>query len=149
MDHISTNGSTKIYLDSARLASSRVVDESGNAESYAQRSSSHALQSRSAPKNSHVAESASLHFRAAPLDASTAETAYESDQMNMTPVISDNVLSVGYEGSTKTLRVAFRSGGVYDYFGIEQSIFDRMLQPHPWRSVGRIVKAHPFRRVAG
>lgn len=68
--------------------------------------------------------------------------------MEMSPVISDNVLAVGYESSTHTMRVAFRSGGVYDYYGVDLQLFESMLLPHPWRRLGDRVKAHPYRRVS-
>lgn len=58
--------------------------------------------------------------------------------MQMHPVISDNVKAVGYDPDTSTLRVHFRKSRlVYDYYGAPAWIFDRMLQPHPWRVVGR------------
>ena len=98
------------------------------------------------PPNQPAAAEPSLHFgQRGSLRA--LNIAHESDQMDMTPVISDNVLAVGYESATSTLRVAFRSGGVYDYSGVDEPIFARMLQPHPWRAVGRLVKAHPYRQV--
>jgi hypothetical protein len=67
--------------------------------------------------------------------------------MNMTRVISDNIFAVGYDPNSETLRVQFRSGGTYDYSGVSESLYLQMLQPHPWRSVGGLVKAHPYRRV--
>lgn len=67
--------------------------------------------------------------------------------MNLTPVISENVRAFGYDPSTATLRIAFRSGGVYDYFDVHPSLAERMLQPHPWRRVGESIKAHLYRRV--
>jgi len=39
--------------------------------------------------------------------------------MERTPVKSSNVDSVGYEEGTKTLEVGFKSGGVYQYAGVE------------------------------
>lgn len=68
--------------------------------------------------------------------------------MNMTPVISDNVAFVGYNYSTLVLRVIFRSGGTYDYSGIPANLYEAMLRPHPWRRVGRQIRAHRGHRVA-
>lgn len=68
--------------------------------------------------------------------------------MNMRPVTSTNVLAVGYEPSSRRLRVQFRSGGVYDYLGIGPHLFEQMLLPYPWRRVGHAVKAHPCVKVA-
>ena len=70
------------------------------------------------------------------------------EMMVMHPVISDNVRSVGYDAATGTMRVAFRSGGVYDYYNVEPALFELMLQPHPWRRIGSRVRAHRYRRVA-
>jgi len=42
--------------------------------------------------------------------------------MNMTPIAnSSNVKAVGYDEDTKTLRVEFLKGGVYDYIGVPES----------------------------
>ena len=68
--------------------------------------------------------------------------------MTMHPATSTNVLAVGYEPSTRIMRVQFRSGGVYDYFGVDPHLFEQMLLPNPWRRVGRVVKSHSCARVA-
>ena len=68
--------------------------------------------------------------------------------MNMIPVVSDNVREVGYEARTHMLRVRFRSGGLYDYYGVNVALYEQFMFPHPWRRVGRLVKGHGFRRVA-
>jgi KTSC domain len=66
----------------------------------------------------------------------------------MYPVISTNVLAVGYEPLTGTMRVRFRSGGTYDYHGVNTRLFEEMLQPNPWRRVGRLVRACAYEKVA-
>jgi hypothetical protein len=43
--------------------------------------------------------------------------------MTMHPATSTNVFAVGYEPSTRTMRVQFRSGGVYDYYGVDPYLF--------------------------
>lgn len=68
--------------------------------------------------------------------------------MNLIPVTSDNVTAVGYEPTSRTLRVAFRSGGTYDYLGVDPQVFESFLLPHPWRRLGRAVKMHAYRKVA-
>lgn len=68
--------------------------------------------------------------------------------MNMTSVVSDNVRAVGYEYRTQVLRVSFRSGGTYDYYGVPAHLYEVMLLPHPWRRVGRQIRAHRYQRVA-
>lgn len=68
--------------------------------------------------------------------------------MTMHPATSTNVLAVGYDPTTRTLRVQFRSGGVYDYIGVDPRIFEQMLLPNPWRRLGRLVKAHRYTKIA-
>ncbi len=68
--------------------------------------------------------------------------------MKMVPVTSDNVREVGYDPSARVLRVAFRSGGVYDYYGVDPHVYEATLLPHPWRRIGHAVRAHAYRRVA-
>ena len=65
----------------------------------------------------------------------------------MYPVISTNVESVGYDPVARVLRVRFQHGGTYDYSGVDSSLYEAMLQPHPWRRVGRLVRAHPYRKL--
>lgn len=67
--------------------------------------------------------------------------------MEMVRVVSDNVHSVGYDPSARRLRVAFRSGGIYDYLSVDQSVYFALLQPHPWRRYGKVVLRHPYVRV--
>jgi hypothetical protein len=68
--------------------------------------------------------------------------------MNLHAVVSTNVLAVGYDPATQTLRVQFRSGGVYDYFGVAPDVFEQMLRPNPWRRIGRVVMAHRYCQAA-
>lgn len=68
--------------------------------------------------------------------------------MNMVPVVSDNVAYVGYDYSSRILRVAFRGHRTYDYFDVPAFLYEAMLLPHPWRRVGRQIRSHQFRRVA-
>ncbi len=68
--------------------------------------------------------------------------------MIMHPVVSTNVLDVGYDPLASTLRVRFRSGGTYDYYDVNPGLFEQMLQPHPWHRVGQLVKAHTYAKIA-
>jgi hypothetical protein len=68
--------------------------------------------------------------------------------MTMHPVVSTNVLAVGYDLPTRTLRVRFRSGGTYDYYGVDPDLFGQILRPYPWRRVGQRVKTHTYAKVA-
>lgn len=68
--------------------------------------------------------------------------------MTMVPVVSDTIAFVGYDHATHTLRVKFRSGGIYDYYDVPVFLHEAMLLPHPWRRVGRQIRGHRYRRVA-
>ena len=68
--------------------------------------------------------------------------------MRMVPVVSSNVRAVGYEASSRVLRVAFHSGRTYEYQGVPIHLYEAMLHPHPWRRIGRQVQSYPYRRVA-
>ena len=54
--------------------------------------------------------------------------------MERTSVISSNIRTVGYDPEASTLEVEFRSGGVYQYNGVEQALFDELMEAP---SVGR------------
>lgn len=47
--------------------------------------------------------------------------------MNRTPVTSSNLASVGYDETTATLEIEFRSGGIYQYFDVPQQVYDGLL----------------------
>lgn len=68
----------------------------------------------------------------------------------MRPVDSSNVEAIGYDSATKTLRVHFKNGGVYDYAGVPAEKHTALLEA---KSVGghlhRLINgAHPARRVS-
>lgn len=67
--------------------------------------------------------------------------------MNLIDVVSTNVQSVGYDPRSRVMRVVFKSGGIYDYADVRQTLFEQMCLPHPWRRVGREVKNHPYQKV--
>lgn len=54
--------------------------------------------------------------------------------MKRVPVVSSNVAEIGYDSATKTLEVAFKRGGVYQYFNVPSSIHDGLMAAP---SVGR------------
>ena len=60
----------------------------------------------------------------------------------MHAVVSTNVRKVGYDSSTRTMRVEFKSSRVYDYLGVSEDLYRQMLQPHPWRRLRRQVLTH-------
>lgn len=42
--------------------------------------------------------------------------------MNRVPVVSSNLAEVGYDPATSTLEIAFKNGGVYQYFSVPSSV---------------------------
>lgn len=47
--------------------------------------------------------------------------------MNHISVVSSNLRSVAYDDVNKVLEVAFKNGGVYQYFGVPRAVFDALL----------------------
>lgn len=47
--------------------------------------------------------------------------------MTRIPVSSSNLASVGYDLSSKILEIEFLSGGIYQYFGIPQYVYDNLM----------------------
>jgi len=48
--------------------------------------------------------------------------------MRRRPVYSSAISSVGYDPESRTLEVEFRSGSVYDYFGVTAGLFESFLE---------------------
>ncbi len=67
----------------------------------------------------------------------------------MTPLPRSRALAeAGYDASTRTLRVRFRSGGRYDYLDVAPEVFDGLIRSeHPWTEYGRSVLAHEYHRL--
>lgn len=59
--------------------------------------------------------------------------------MNMIPVSSSNMQSVGYDKSTQTLRVGFLNGGLYDYHSVPESHYTSLMSA---ASHGSYLDAH-------
>lgn len=47
--------------------------------------------------------------------------------MDRVTVQSSNIASVGYELSTSTLEIEFKSGGIYQYSGVPQDIYEGLM----------------------
>lgn len=47
--------------------------------------------------------------------------------MNRIPVSSSNLNSVGYDSSTSTLEIEFRSSDVYQYSGVPSNVYDALM----------------------
>jgi hypothetical protein len=43
------------------------------------------------------------------------------------PVESSNLTSVGYDRQSSILEVEFRSGGIYQYFGVPEHIYEGLI----------------------
>ena len=49
--------------------------------------------------------------------------------MDMKPVSSSNIDYVGYDPKTKTMRIRFKDGSLYEYFDVPQHVADELHQP--------------------
>jgi len=79
----------------------------------------------------------------------TPLTQEEIEQMDREMVESSNVLSIGYEPTSGTLEVEFKSGGIYQYFNVPEPIFKELMASD---SKGKFINvyikpAYPFSRV--
>lgn len=61
--------------------------------------------------------------------------------MEMQAVTSSNIESIGYDAATETMRVKFKSGGVYDYSGVQEATYYAVLMaPSIGSWVARYIK---------
>lgn len=67
--------------------------------------------------------------------------------MNMIPVSSSNIASIGYENGT--LYVAFNRGGLYAYSGIPVSIYHGLMSAssHGSYLASHVKGIYPYRRI--
>lgn len=47
--------------------------------------------------------------------------------MNRIPVSSSNLASAGYDSSSSTLEIEFLNGGIYQYFGVPEYVYNELL----------------------
>lgn len=47
--------------------------------------------------------------------------------MHMTPVVSSNISSVGYDDATNTLYVQFNHGGTYKYNSVPKDVYEDFI----------------------
>lgn len=66
--------------------------------------------------------------------------------MDMTPVASSNIDSVGYDADTETLRIRFNDGGTYDYQAVPPHVHDSLMKA---TSVGSYFHSHIKNAYAG
>jgi hypothetical protein len=64
-------------------------------------------------------------------------------------LVSSTVRTVAYDDARQILRVQFRSGATYDYFGVATCVYEALLaaQPHPWTAVGPLIRGFPYKGV--
>lgn len=65
------------------------------------------------------------------------------------PIESGALTGIGYDRELSVLTLAFRSGGIYEYYAVPESLYVALLeaQPHPWTEHQAEVERHPFRKV--
>jgi hypothetical protein len=60
----------------------------------------------------------------------------------MTRLRSRALHSVGYDADSRTLRVRFKHGGLYDYLEVPVEVYAGLLiDPHPWTNWGPRIKS--------
>ena len=59
--------------------------------------------------------------------------------MNRTPVISSNLVSVGYDNDTMTLEVEFKGNSIYHYFDVPEIVYQELMRAS---SLGRFMHAN-------
>lgn len=67
--------------------------------------------------------------------------------MNMTPVSSSNIASIGYEAGT--LYVTFNRGGLYAYSGVPQSVYQGLMSAssHGSYLAAHVKGVYPYRKI--
>ena len=67
--------------------------------------------------------------------------------MNMIPVSSSTIASIGYENGT--LYVAFNRGGLYAYSGVPESIYHGLMSAssHGSYLASHVKGIYPYRRI--
>ena len=69
--------------------------------------------------------------------------------MNRTPVRSSNIRSIGYDPDDGILEVEFHSGGIYQYSGVSESVYQGFMRAPSKGSYfhDHIRDRYPTRRV--
>ncbi len=67
--------------------------------------------------------------------------------MQMTPVVSSNISSIGYEAGT--LYVAFNSGGLYAYSGVPVDVYRNLMaaSSHGSYLAAHVKNVYPYTRL--
>lgn len=72
--------------------------------------------------------------------------------MEMIPVSSSNIDSIGHDSDASVLRVMFKDGSVYEYLGVSNQVFQAFLQAgSKGQFLDREIKkgGYSFRKVSG
>lgn len=69
--------------------------------------------------------------------------------MDRSAVGSSNISEIGYDPSSETLEVMFANGSVYQYYNVNQALFDQIMQaPSKGQFLNIYIKnAYPYSRV--
>lgn len=86
----------------------------------------------------------SLPFEKFPAALAQPAATDSAPVITLQPVVSSNVVAVGYDSASKTLAVQFKGGAkVYYYAGVEPELHQQMMAAE---SVGRFIGAHIVRK---
>jgi hypothetical protein len=72
--------------------------------------------------------------------------------MDLQPMRRSKALEgAGYDPGTRTLRLLFRHGGLYDYFDVPPEVFEGLTtSAHPWRDwQTHITETYDYDRLDG
>jgi hypothetical protein len=60
----------------------------------------------------------------------------------MIPLESEALAAAGYDAATRTLRLRFEHGGLYDYFDVPPDVYEGLLSDdNPWTTWGDHIRA--------
>ena len=68
------------------------------------------------------------------------------------PITSNNVIAAGYDIQSKTMKVQFKNGFIFEYYGVDLELWNSFVesQPNPWSRVGypRLIgEGYQYRRI--
>lgn len=68
--------------------------------------------------------------------------------MRMIPVVSSNLVAVGYDEETMTLRIQFHNG-TYDYYNVPPEVYQGLMNApsHGKYHAAYIKNVYPYRRI--
>jgi hypothetical protein len=69
--------------------------------------------------------------------------------IRLIPVDSDALTAIGYDAATRTLRLRFETGGLYDYFDVPSEVYAGLRDDeHPWTTWGEhITSSYEYDRL--